>query len=171
MTTRRLDRGRTTKRRGKTLSVLGWREWLALPDLGVARIKAKIDSGARTSSIHAFNVRAFSDGGVAYVSFVIHIQQRRRRPTVECVAEIKDQRKVRSSSGHQEERYVIETTVDLAGLSWPIELTLADRDEMGFRMLLGREAIRNRFLIDPNRSFLAGRGQADVIYRRTRKEN
>lgn len=171
MTTRRLERGRTAKRRGKTLSVLGWREWLALPDLGVARIKAKIDSGARTSSIHAFDVRVFTERGAPHVAFVIRPHQRFRLPTVDCVAEIKDRRKVRSSSGHQEERYVIETTVDLAGLTWPIELTLADRDEMGFRMLLGREAIRNRFLIDPNRSFLAGRGQADVIYRRTRKEN
>ena len=144
------------------MAVIGWREWIGLPMLGIDRIKAKIDSGARTSTLHAFDVQTFSDKGSPHVSFAVHPRQRHREPAVECVAEIRDQRMIRSSSGDQQQRYVIETEACMGEFRWSIELTLANRDLMGFRMLLGREAIRRRFLLDPNRSFLAGRSHADV---------
>jgi hypothetical protein len=142
--------------------VIGWREWLAIPTLHVDRIKAKIDTGARTSSIHAFDVQSFTERGAPHVSFSVCPEQHRRHPEVSCVAEILDERLVKSSTGHLQHRYVIEVEIDLGGLIWPIELTLAKRDSMGFRMLIGREAVRNRFLIDSNRSFLSSRCYADV---------
>jgi hypothetical protein len=144
------------------IPVIGWREWLAIPSLNVPRIKAKIDSGARTSAIHAFGVRTFSERGAPHVSFEVHPEQRRRRGAVACVAEILDERYVTSSSGHKQRRFVIRADVSLGGLTWPIELTLASRDRMGFRMLLGREAIQNRFLVDVGRSFIAGFSHADI---------
>lgn len=142
--------------------VVGWREWIALPTLLVDHVKAKIDSGARTSAIHAFSIKTFTDHGAPHVSFVVHPVQRRRQPAVTCVAEIRDEREVMSSNGHRERRYVIEVDACLGGFTWPIELTLADRDPLGFRVLLGRQALRDRFLVDPNRSFIAGRSFADV---------
>ena len=142
--------------------IIGWREWIEFPSLHDTYIKAKIDTGARTSSIHAWNIRAFSDGGTPYVSFVLHPVQRRKLPEVECVAEIHDERSVTSSSGHKERRYVIKQTVKLKGVEWPIELTLANRDLLGFRVLLGREALRKKFLVDPGRSFLGGRCIGDA---------
>jgi len=149
-------------RRRDDVPVIGWREWLAVPTLGVDPIKAKIDTGARTSSIHAFDVRTFMDRGAPHVAFVLCPVQRRRRPAIPCVSEILDEREVTSSTGHRQQRYVIRVEIALGGIIWPIELTLADRDSMGFRMLLGREATRGRFLIDPGRSFIAGRGYADL---------
>jgi hypothetical protein len=133
--------------------VIGWREWVLLPDLLDLAIKAKIDTGARTSAIHSFGTRRFSEGGAPWVEFALHPLQRRSRPEFACTAPIKDERWVRSSNGKAEKRIVIETLARLGEVDWPIELTLADRDVMGFRMLLGREAIRRRFLIDPGRSF------------------
>lgn len=142
--------------------VIGWREWLAVPTLGIERIKAKIDSGARTSAIHAFGVRTFMDRGAPHVAFEVHPEQRRRRGAIDCIAEIRDERMVKSSTGHQQRRIVIQVEVSLAGVTWPIEVSLADRDRMGFRMLLGREAVKGRFLIDAGRSFVAGFSHADV---------
>jgi hypothetical protein len=152
--------GGTHGRRAKGLPIIGWREWLALPTLQVERIKAKIDTGARTSAIHAFNIRSFADRGSPHVSFVLHPEQRRRHPAIDCIAEVRDERMVTSSSGHAEKRYVIHVDVRLGAYLWPIELTLADRDPLGFRMLLGREAVRHRFLIDAGRSYLAARDRA-----------
>lgn len=138
--------------------VIGWREWVGLPDLAPLAIKAKIDSGARTSAVHAFDVRRFSDGGAPHVAFTLHPLQRHARPAFDCVAAIVDYRLVRSSNGVAEVRPVIQTSARLGVLDWTIELTLAARDEMGFRMLLGREALRRRFLVDSGRSFrLSGR--------------
>ncbi|CDO61235.1 hypothetical protein sometimes fused to ribosomal protein S6 glutaminyl transferase [Candidatus Phaeomarinobacter ectocarpi] len=136
--------------------IIGWREWVGLGDLGVTQVKAKIDTGARTSAIHAFKIRPFTDGGSPHVSFLLHPAQRRRLPEIECVAAVHDQRHIRSSNGHQEERYVIKTTAQVGDHFWPIELTLTDRDQLGFRMLLGREAVRKNFVIDPGRSFVGG---------------
>ena len=133
--------------------VIGWREWVLLPDLLDLPIKAKIDNGARTSSLHSFGTRRFSDRGAPHVEFLLHPLQRRSQPEVTCTAAIKDERWVTSSNGESEKRIVIETLARLGPVDWTIELTLADRDVMGFRMLLGREAIRRRFLIDPGRSF------------------
>ncbi|MEQ9641543.1 MAG: ATP-dependent zinc protease [Alphaproteobacteria bacterium] len=143
-------------RHARQLPVVGWREWIALPTLDIGRIKAKIDTGARTSSLHAFDISEFTKRGVPHVAFVVHTQQRRRTPAVECQAPVHDQRLVTSSTGHRQRRYVIKVEIAAGGLTWPIELTLADRDAMGFRMLLGRQALRRRFLIDPSRSYLAG---------------
>lgn len=133
--------------------VIGWREWVLLPGWLAVPIKAKIDSGARTSSIHSFGTRRFSDGGAPWVEFLLHPIQRHALPEIACVAPVKDERWVRSSNGEAEMRLVVETVARLGEIAWPIELTLASRDVMGFRMLLGREAIRRRFLIDPGRSY------------------
>lgn len=143
--------------------VIGWREWVRLPGLLVLPIKAKIDSGARTSSIHSFGTRRFFEGGAPHVEFVLHPLQRRATPEIVCVAPIMDERWVRSSNGEREHRIVVETQARLGETVWPIELTLADRDVMGFRMLLGREAIRRRFLIDPGRSFRLSRRHPKAV--------
>lgn len=134
-------------------AVAGWREWVALPELGVDRIKAKIDTGARTSAIHAFEIRPFERNGEKHVCFSLHPVQHRRHPVVLCEAPVVDERVVTSSNGEREHRYVVETSVKLGDDVWPIEVTLTNRDEMGFRMLLGRRAVRRRFVIDPGGSF------------------
>lgn len=137
--------------------VIGWREWVGLPAWLELPVKAKIDSGARTSSIHSFGTRRFTDAGTPMVEFILHPLQRRSQPAITCIAPIKDERWVRSSNGERALRIVVETEARLGDVAWPIELTLATRDVMGFRMLLGREAVRGRFLIDPARSFRQSR--------------
>lgn len=137
--------------------IIGWREWVALPELApAARIKAKIDTGAATSSIHAYRLRVFDtdDGPVAH--FEIHPKQRSRAGTVEVEVPVVGQRRVRSSNGQSEMRPVIRTTLNMGGRSWPIELTLTARDEMGFRMLIGRKALRRHAIVDVSRSYVAG---------------
>ena len=136
---------------------IGWREWVALPDLGVARIKVKIDTGARSSALHAFGVERFRRRGQDMVRFSIHPLQRSSKREVVAEAVMVDERVIKSSNGVQGVRPVIITLLELLGESWPIEVTLAPRDAMGFRMLLGRQAVRGRFLIDPGRSYLAGK--------------
>jgi len=135
---------------------VGWREWIAMPQLGVDAIKAKIDTGAATSALHAIHVRRFFDGGTPHVAFEVHPLQRRADITVACTAEIRDERQVTSSTGHREKRIVIRTPIGIADRRWPIELTLTNRDTMGFRMLLGRRAMHGRVLVDPSASYLAG---------------
>lgn len=137
--------------------VIGWREWLALPDLKIPEIKVKIDTGARSSALHAFDVERFRRNGKSMVRFRIHPYQRDPRPVVVAEAELAGLRTVRDSGGHAERRPVIITKAKLRNRSWAIELTLTNRDEMGFRMLVGRSALRRRFLVDPAKSFLAGR--------------
>jgi hypothetical protein len=137
--------------------LVGWREWIALPDLGVAAIKPKIDTGARSSSLHAFNIETFRRDACDWVRFDIHPYQRDTETTVRAEAKVLDLRHVRSSSGHSTLRPVILTAVEVGGRRWPVELTLAARDEMGFRMLLGREAMRGRIVVDPGRSYLVSK--------------
>jgi hypothetical protein len=137
--------------------VIGWREWISLPDLGVAEIKAKIDTGARSSALHAYGVERFRRRGKDLVRFGIHPIQRNDRRVVLAEAELVDERNIRDSGGHVERRPVIRTAARLSGRLWKIDVTLTNRDEMGFRMLLGRRALVKRFLVDPARSFLAGR--------------
>lgn len=139
------------------MEIIGWREWVHLPDLGVQWIKAKIDTGARTSSLHAFDLEISKRGRYDYASFTIHPQQRSTGLSLQCRTKIFEYRQVKSSSGHTSLRPVILTTVQLLGLTWPIEITLANRDEMGFRLLLGREAYKNKFLIDPGKSFYSAK--------------
>ena len=134
--------------------IIGWREWVRLPDLHTGRIKAKMDTGARTSALHAFRITPFSKDGAAYVRFILHPLQRRRTPEIACVALVIDYRHVTDSGGRVEERYVIRTTLKLGRSRWPVELTLTNRDQMGFRMLIGRQAIRRRYVVDPSRSFI-----------------
>ncbi len=137
--------------------VIGWREWVKFPELGVDRIKAKIDTGARTSSLHAFGLERFQRDGREMVRFEAHPLQRDTSVRIPVEAELVDRRSVRSSTGTETVRPVIETGVSLLGQRWPIELSLIRRDLMGFRMLLGRQAIRGRFVVDPGRSFLGGK--------------
>jgi hypothetical protein len=136
--------------------LLGWREWVCLPALSIARIKAKVDTGARTSSLHAFYVERFNRGGQEMVRFRIHPKQHNTRVAQDCVVPLLDERNITDSGGHREKRLVIFTTARLGTYEWPIELTLTNRDTMKFRMLLGRTAMKGRFIVDPSRSFLMG---------------
>ena len=138
----------------KPKSILGWREWVSLPEFGIERIKAKVDTGARTSALHAFNLRLFDDGGQRMVHFKIHPVQRKNEQVVDCIAKVKDERIITDSGGHRERRIVIETPVKIGDHVRQVEVTLTDRDNMLFRMLLGRTAIRPHYLVDPNKSFL-----------------
>ncbi len=133
---------------------LGWREWVALPDLGVKRIKVKVDTGARTSALHAEDIRVFRRRGQPKVSFTLYPFQRSRRGAVHVEADLVEKRVVRSSVGVETQRPVIRTHLELAGHRRLIEVTLVNRDIMGFRMLLGREAIKGCYLVDPGHSFL-----------------
>ncbi len=133
---------------------VGWREWVSLPQLGLPKIKAKIDTGARTSALHAFEIRSFQEDGQKKVEFRIHPNQRDNETEVTCVADVIDEREVRDSGGHKELRPVIETTLQLGKNTWPVEITLTSRDDMLFRMLVGRTALKGFAVVDPGRSYL-----------------
>lgn len=147
-------------------TVAGWREWVSLPDAGVAWIKAKLDTGARSSSLHAFDIEDFERDGEPWVRFSVHPWQRSAEESHLCELPLHDRRLVRSSSGHAQERDVVLMEVSLLGRSVTAEVTLSRRDEMGFRLLIGREALRQGFLVDPGRSYLGGRPK-----RRVRRKN
>ncbi|MGD8525121.1 MAG: ATP-dependent zinc protease [Thioalkalispiraceae bacterium] len=138
------------------LVTVGWREWLSLPELGLTHIKAKVDTGAKTSCLHAFEVDPYTENGVEMVRFLMHPVQKNTEIVQECRTRIIDQRQVSDSGGHQELRYVIETRLDLGEHAWNIEVTLTNRDTMAFRMLLGRSAMEGRLLVNPQKSFLLG---------------
>lgn len=141
------------RRSEKELPTIGWREWIGLPGLGVKSIKAKIDTGALTSALHAFQIERFRREGRDYVRFFVHPRQKTAKSVIQTEAPLLGMRSVRSSNGHQSERPVIATEIQVYDQTCLIQLTLANRDQMGFRMLLGREALRNRFLVDAARSY------------------
>lgn len=147
---------------------VGWREWLSLPELGIPAIKAKIDTGARTSALHAWKVEPFTRAGAPWVRFSLHPLQRDTELSIVCTAPVHDRRVVSDSGGHRERRYVIESAVAIGDHHRRIEMTLTDRDTMLFRMLLGRQAMRGLRVL-PDASFLAtpalSRAQAAEHYR------
>lgn len=150
------------QKRKREKKIIGWREWVVLPELGIDRIKAKIDTGARSSTLHAVDVKISKADGVEVATFKVHPRQRDFHTTIACRAEVLEYREVRSSNGKLEKRPVIVTPLELLGEQWPIELTLTNRDEMGFRMLLGRQSFRRRFLVDAGRSFYGKKAQGNT---------
>jgi ribosomal protein S6--L-glutamate ligase len=134
--------------------VLGSEEWCAFPDLGIPAIKARVDSGAKTSALHAINIAPFTKNDANWVKFDINPIQNNVRTIIHCEAPLIDKRIVKSSSGYREQRYVIQTPLRLGGKTWAIEMTLTNRDSMGFRMLLGREAMIGRAIVDPEQQYL-----------------
>jgi ribosomal protein S6--L-glutamate ligase len=128
---------------------IGWQEWCSLPELNIKAIKAKVDTGARTSALHAFNIELYTHNKIPHVKFCIHPLQRDDKIQIACQARLVDEREVVSSNGHRERRYVIETPLTLGDATWNIQITLSNRDPMKFRMLLGREALGTHVLIDP----------------------
>jgi hypothetical protein len=150
--------------KNEQLITLGWREWVSLPELGLPAIKAKVDTGARTSALHAFDIEQYTEDGVDMLRFLVHPVQKNQEFIVECTAPIKERRQVTDSGGHREMRYVIETLIVIDTYSFPIELTLTDRDTMRFKMLLGRTALNNRAIVDPAASFKCGKKDAKLVY-------
>lgn len=144
--------------------VIGNEEWCGFGELEIPAIKARVDTGAKTSALHAFNVHCFEEKNEKFVTFDVHPIQHNRNYVKSCKAKLVDARIVKSSSGEQERRYVIKTTITVQDQTWEIEITLTNRDNMGYRMLLGREAMEKRFLVDPEKSFCLGeRSEKEVL--------
>lgn len=141
----------------KTKTIIGWQEWCELPSLHLPAIKAKIDTGAKTSAIHASEIRPFHRHGELFVHFIVHPLQRIRALERHCTAPVVDHRVIMSTSGHKELRYVIRTPICLGDLDWEIDISLTNREPMAFRMLLGRDALRDHFMIEPGRFLIHGK--------------
>jgi len=149
-------RGHAVKQSDELLT-FGWREWVSLPELGISRIKAKIDTGARTSALHAFEVRPYSENGRDRVEFRIHPVQKDKTSVITCTADVIDERIITDSGGHREQRFVIRTELKIGAHHWPIEVTLTARDDMLFRMLIGRTALKGHAIVNPSRSYVIGK--------------
>jgi ribosomal protein S6--L-glutamate ligase len=151
---------------------IGWKEWFGLDYLGLPAIKGKIDTGAKTSSLHAFNIESFYLEDVEYVKFDIHPLQKNKNLARTCFARVVDRRMVSDSSGKKEKRFVIKSGVRIGEKKFVIELTLANRDSMLFRMLLGRDAVKQaKMLVDVSKSFLCGvkkRSEILELYKKTK---
>lgn len=137
--------------------IAGWREWVGLMELGVESIKAKLDTGARTSAVHAFDVESYHRDGERRVRFFVHPLQKDDTLVVACDEKVADIRTVSNPGGRREKRFIIRTDLRMGGEVWPIDLSLTDRDEMGFRLLIGRSAMQGRLLVDPDHSFQLGK--------------
>lgn len=149
-------------------TILGWREWAALPELDVPAIKAKIDTGARTSTLHACNIERVRYQQKDHIKFSIHPLQKRHDVNINCQLALVDERIVINSGGYREKRYVVQTLLQLDERCWPIELTLTNRNDLTFRMLIGRNALCDDFMIDPCASYLLGKKSARRHYRHQR---
>jgi hypothetical protein len=147
----------------KNPTIIGFREWISLPNLHLVALKAKIDTGAKTSSLHAFEIKLVKRGGKTYVKFKVHPIQKNLDLVVVCASPLIDRRVVTDSGGHKELRYVINTTIHIGGVKKIIELTLTNRESMKYRMLLGREALK-QFYIDPSQSYLLKKNQKQRNY-------
>ena len=145
--------------------ILGWREWASLPELNVPAIKVKVDTGAKTSAIHAFDVECFKRNRNDFLRFGVHPLQKITNLLIECEARLIDERLVSDSGGHSEMRYVIETPLEICQHRWHVEFTMTNRDSMSFRVLLGRRAMENRAIVDPDASFLCGKLDPRTIYK------
>jgi len=143
--------------------ILGSEEWCSFPELGIPAIKARVDSGAKTSALHAINIAPFVKEGINWVKFDINPIQNNLKTVIHCEALLIDKRVVKSSSGFREQRYVIQTEIKIGDEIWKIEMTLTNRDSMGFRMLLGREAMSGRILVDPERNYLLGQTSTESL--------
>ncbi len=143
--------------------ILGSEEWCSFPELGIPAIKARVDSGAKTSALHAINIVPFMKEGVNWVKFDINPIQNNLKTVIHCEALLIDKRIVKSSSGYREQRFVIQTKITIGEDSWAIEMTLTNRDSMGFRMLLGREAMSGRILVDPEQKYLLGQNSTENL--------
>ena len=141
----------------KDSQILGWREWIGFPELGIPQVKAKVDTGARSSCLHAFLVEPFERDGRQWVHFDMHPMQGNSSDVIRCEAPVLERRIIRDSGGHEELRYVIETVITIGDNRLCAEVTLTDRDSMKFRALLGRTAISGHYLVDCSHSYLVGK--------------
>lgn len=149
--------------------IIGWQEWIQLPKLHLPAIKCKIDTGAKTAALHADNIEVFSRQGERFVHFTVHPLQKNTKIAVSCSAKVIDERTITSSTGGKEHRYIIKTPITLGHLKWEIELSLSNRDSMTFRMLLGRDALRYLFIIDPQKTLCQGKHDLKTIQKWYRK--
>ena len=144
--------------------IIGSEEWCSFPLINIPTIRARVDSGAKTSSMHAVNITPFKKEGTPWISFEVHPLQNNGKTTVHCESPVYDKRKVKSSTGNSELRYVIKTILSIAESTWEIEVTLTNRDTMGYRMLLGRQAMSGKMLVDPEASFLLGEPTEELLF-------
>jgi len=147
------------------LVTLGWREWVSLPDINLPAYKVKVDTGARTSALHAHDIKKFTNSeGEPWLAFTVLPVQRNRNIIRRCEAPLVDMRDVTDSGGHTETRHVIATSMELAGIKKTIEITLTERRDMLFRMLLGRTSLAPEFVVNPGLSFTCGRRSTRLLY-------
>jgi ribosomal protein S6--L-glutamate ligase len=150
----------------KTKKIIGWKEWFSLDCIALPAIKGKIDTGAKTSALHAFNIETFYIEDVEYVRFDIHPLQKNKRLVRSCISRVIDRRMVSDSSGKKEKRIVIKSDLKIGDKKIRVELTLTNRDNMSFRMLLGREAImRAKMIVDISKSFVQGKLKKSKVLR------